>query len=464
MSFWHPMALASGGAFLLLLGYRLLWLHLHPSPTKGLTRVSGRVVGGPAGAQVGQAGFTVEDEGGARWEIRPRSAELRSRRGPTAWHLPRFLCVGDRVVVHGLAASPPLDASTRSWLEALRICVTGWPELRRLRQPTAVAALAAGLSLLHLLSDPVRIEREFAPYRGASEAGEQGEVAPGAEAARLRLDPDGLARLTRPLGEVYSWAGDDTLSRLARRAPRDPEQSLHDYLASEPRVVDQQRRAIYLQPIGPLNFAQAQALHLTADLLARFFGVPVKLAESIPLEVIPEAARRYHPEAGPQLLTTYLLHDLLRSRLPRDAVAYLAVTATDIWPGEGWEAVYGQASPVSRVGVISVFRNGRPELAGAAFRLFLRRTIKLAVHETGHMLSLPHCPSPACIMSGHNDRPEADRRHPVLCPACLAKMLWATRCDPERRYAALIAFAHAHELDAEEALYRRLQLGLLEGE
>ena len=59
-------------------------------------------------------------------------------------------------------------------------------------------------------------------------------------------------------------------------------------------------------------------------------------------------------------------------------------------------------------------------------------------------------------MSGHNDREEADARFPVLCPDCLAKLVWATRCDPVQRYAGLAAFCREHHLHDEATLYGRL--------
>ena len=45
-----------------------------------------------------------------------------------------------------------------------------------------------------------------------------------------------------------------------------------------------------------------------------------------------------------QILTTHVLGEVLKPRLPKDAAAYIAFTASDLWPGEGWNFVFGQAT------------------------------------------------------------------------------------------------------------------------
>ena len=88
------------------------------------------------------------------------------------------------------------------------------------------------------------------------------------------------------------------------------------------------------------------------------------------------------------MLTTYILHDVLPPRLSQDAAVLIALTAADLWPGEGWNYVFGQASLSDRVGVWSLHRFGDAEESDDAFRQCLRRTLKTASHETGHMFSM----------------------------------------------------------------------------
>ena len=114
--------------------------------------------------------------------------------------------------------------------------------------------------------------------------------------------------------------------------------------------------------------------------------------------------------------------------------AYIALTTSDLWPGQGWNFVFGQASVTDRVGVWSIWRNGDPHGDDEAYRTCLRRTLKTASHETGHMFSMQHCTFYECNMCGSNHREESDRQPLWLCPICLAKLCHATGADPGKRF------------------------------
>jgi archaemetzincin len=152
-----------------------------------------------------------------------------------------------------------------------------------------------------------------------------------------------------------------------------------------------------------------------------------------------------------QILTGYVL-DLLKRRRPADAVAVLGLTTADLWPGEGWNFVFGQASLRDRVGVWSLYRQGDPH---AEYATCLRRTLKTAVHETGHMLGIAHCTAYECGMNGSNHRAEADARPLWFCPEDEMKVWWACRVDPRTRYERLVEFAGAHGLDREARFWEK---------
>lgn len=221
---------------------------------------------------------------------------------------------------------------------------------------------------------------------------------------------------------------------------------------------------VYIQPLGEFSETQQRILNCTTEYMHLYFGLPVKKLPQLSLDVIPPKARRVHPSWGmDQILSTYVLEQVLIPRVSRDAVAVLALTASDLWPGEGWNFVFGQASLQSRVGVWSIYRNGDPEVGNDAFRLCLRRTLKTATHETGHMFSMLHCTTCECNMCGSNHRAESDR-HPLwLCPTCLAKLTWATGTEPIGRYRRLAAFCRENVL-VEEAEFFGKSVEVLEGE
>lgn len=330
---------------------------------------------------------------------------------------------------------------------ALHLARRSRPELRWLTVPMALAGLLCATLLVHGLAagegaggEPPRIERTVPAAAQRTKALSVAEI----KAVMQRLRP-----LHRALAPVHpgDW--------LAHH--REPGETFAQYLKAHPAGPDRRRRIIYVQPIGEFSASQRKALDVAADFMARYFCLPVKVTERLPLSVIPPHAKRVHPSWGDhQLLTTYILDRVLKPRLPRDAVSYLGLTASDLWPGRGWNFVFGQASLDERVGVWSIYRNGDPEGGPQSFRLFMLRTLKTAVHETGHMLSMQHCTAYECNMCGSNSRVEADRRPIALCPECLGKLLWATSCDPVARYRGLAELCARHGLKAEEQLYRRL--------
>ncbi len=239
----------------------------------------------------------------------------------------------------------------------------------------------------------------------------------------------------------------------------EPGQTFAEYLDSEPLRADRQRRIIYLQLLGEFNENQQRVVDLTADYMRAYFQLPVRVRGEFSLDMIPPEARRIHPlRRNEQILTTHVLEHVLHKRLPRDACAYMALTASDLWPGGGANYLFGHATYRDRVGVYSIHRNGDPV---EEFDLCLRRTLRVATHETCHMFSMLHCTRHLCNMCGSNHLEEADR-HPLwLCPHCLAKLCHATGADPRRRFRALIAFFEKVGFD-EDAAFARKSLETME--
>ena len=237
----------------------------------------------------------------------------------------------------------------------------------------------------------------------------------------------------------------------------EPGQTFRQYVRGRPVKPDRMRRVIYIQPLGDFNRTQHEILDKTAEFMGIYFDLPVKVRENLPLSTIPKEARRTHPTWGDeQILTTYVLDEVLRRRLPDDACVFLALTASDLWPGAGWNFVFGQASLRERVGVWSIYRNGDPTESDDTYRLCLRRTIKTATHETGHMFSMRHCTLYECNMCGSNHRAESDHYPLALCPHCLAKLCYATDADPEKRFQKLVTFCKENGLQDEQAFYEKL--------
>ena len=122
-------------------------------------------------------------------------------------------------------------------------------------------------------------------------------------------------------------------------------QTFEEYIECGPANPQGKRTTLCVQPLGDFSPTQRKIVTLSADFMGRYFGLPVRVEKDLPLSVIPASARRVHPSWGmPQILSPYVLDSVLHPRLPADAAAYIAFTASDLWPGEGWNFVFGQAS------------------------------------------------------------------------------------------------------------------------
>ena len=227
-------------------------------------------------------------------------------------------------------------------------------------------------------------------------------------------------------------------------------QTFAQYVRIRPNVLSAARNKLYVQPIGEFTDKQKELVTLSAEYLSLYFNCEVKTLETKSESIIPASAKRVHPTWGDhQLLTSHILEKVLIPSLPADAFATIAFTSSDLWPGDRWNFVFGYASFRDRVGVWSIYRNGDPSAGDEEFKTCLRRTIKVATHETGHMFSMQHCIRYQCNMQGSNSLPESDTQPLMLCPQCHAKILYATGANPIERYEKLIAFCEKHGLDKE---------------
>jgi archaemetzincin len=233
----------------------------------------------------------------------------------------------------------------------------------------------------------------------------------------------------------------------------EPGQTFAEYARSQPVRKSAKLHTIYLCLIGDFTEAQRRIVKLTQDYLAVFFHCEVKVNRQIATAAIPARARRTHPTSGDsQLLTGYILHEVLEPDRPADALACLALTASDLWPGKGWNFVFGEADLRERIGVWSMYRNGDP---GSDFRLCLRRTLTTASHETGHILGMWHCTAYSCLMNGSNHQEEKDRRPMHLCPVCLGKLCWNLGIEPAAYLTALKTFCRENNLHTEASWYEK---------
>ncbi len=146
---------------------------------------------------------------------------------------------------------------------------------------------------------------------------------------------------------------------------------------------------VYIQPLGA---ALADAdVELVVTALREVYALSVK---QLPRVELPAAAwyaprKRYRAE---KLLA------FLTDRKPADGMRILGLTAVDISTTKGkvfdW-GVLGLGDLDGPAAVISTFRARKKARDDRHVR---ERLAKVAVHEIGHTLGLPHCPNAGCLM------------------------------------------------------------------
>jgi archaemetzincin len=250
-------------------------------------------------------------------------------------------------------------------------------------------------------------------------------------ATELIKTKDSLKRFSKPM---VVQPGDWLESH-----PEDGE-TFEQYIQSGPTLPTTERGTIYIQAIGEFSAEQMKIIRLTADYMRAFYGLPVVLRDRRPLGRVPEGMSRIRYPNNRQIRTSYFIDDLLPKLLPTDAAALICLTSYDLYPEETWNFVFGQANLVRRVGVWSLWRLDDDNGKRATKELFLSRTLKVAMHETGHMFSLRHCTKYECLMSGTNHLDETDRRPLDTCPECTAKIAWAMNYPLAKRYKNLGEF------------------------
>ncbi len=236
--------------------------------------------------------------------------------------------------------------------------------------------------------------------------------------------------------EQYDWLG----------SHREPGQTFDEYIDGNPTKPTAERQKIYVLPLGKFTQPQKDIINVTARYLEAFYDLPVTL---MPVRqfVHPAAkgdSRNLPVTHAEQIRTGYIMDKILKPILPTDAAALIAFTDVDLFPDSSMYFVFGQASMDDRVGVWSLKR-----LSDKKLDIFLRRVLKIAAHETGHMFSMEHCTKYECVMSGTNYLGETDRRPIDACPECMAKICWMSAISPAERYKKLATFCRQNGLKKE---------------
>ncbi len=243
----------------------------------------------------------------------------------------------------------------------------------------------------------------------------------------------------------------------------EPGQTVAEYRASDPRGRTEARTKFAVQPIGPFTEEGQRVVQDAAEFAEIFLTMPVEVAPGIDLPGPPDRTVAW----GDQYRTGRMLDEVIKPRLPANAVGLMGLTMADLYPDDSWNYVFGQATWHQRVGVYSIVRYF-PEFWGeprseVTDRQALVRTMAVFVHEAGHMLGIRHCIDYRCVMNGCNSLPELDASPLFLCPHDLEKLHGNLGFDVVERYEKLLDFCQTHGL-AEDAAWLGRRLATVRGE
>lgn len=174
--------------------------------------------------------------------------------------------------------------------------------------------------------------------------------------------------------------------------------------------------------VVPLGVVSPQYLFQTKRALEKYYGFNVVL---LPETTLPHNA--FTQVKSPRYRADSLL--LYLQKIKPDSVNYImGITDADISTTKidasgkikipvakyaDW-GIMGLAFRPGNAAVISTFRIKSSDKA-----LFAQRLEKIALHELGHNLGLPHCPSKSCFMNDANESISTiDNEKTELCSSC----------------------------------------------
>lgn len=172
------------------------------------------------------------------------------------------------------------------------------------------------------------------------------------------------------------------------------------------------RMVIEIVPLGKID--ALLLTNLQTD-LTNIFGAEVLIREG---EALPKEA---YDVPRKQYLSAPILIRLAETSRP-EVRKILGVMDEDMYT-PGLNFIFGQADTAAGVALISLKRL-RQDYYGLPpnDKLFLKRALKEAVHEVGHLFGLGHCTDPGCVMHFSNGLTDTDRKNFSFCQDCRKRL------------------------------------------
>jgi len=227
-------------------------------------------------------------------------------------------------------------------------------------------------------------------------------------------------------------------------------QSLDEFRDETPIDSNNADATFYILPIDISHEEEFSLIADVATYLTTIFGYEVTVMPSMTAQLFPP-----HYFRDEQLNSQLLLDEIIRPLLEQDALGLMGITQRDIYPGDGWNFVFGQANTKEKIGITSFARYGDYN-TDSTRRLVLNRLIKTTTHEFLHMLGLQHCIQFACVLNGSNSLDESDKKPSIICPECLAKLDIIFPAFTEKYFPASLKFYKKYQFNEEQEFCERV--------
>lgn len=227
-------------------------------------------------------------------------------------------------------------------------------------------------------------------------------------------------------------------------------QSLGEFRDETPIDSSNADATFYILPIDIMHEEEFSLIADVATYLTTIFGYEVTVMPSMTAQLFPP-----HYFRDEQLNSQLLLDEIIRPLLEQDALGLMGITQRDIYPGDGWNFVFGQANTKEKIGITSFARYGDYD-TDSARQLVLNRLIKTTTHEFLHMLGLQHCIQYACVLNGSNSLEESDKKPSIICPECLAKLDIIFPAFTEKYFPASLQFYQKYQFNEEQEFCERV--------
>lgn len=169
----------------------------------------------------------------------------------------------------------------------------------------------------------------------------------------------------------------------------------------------------YVRAMGPVS---EKHTHFACDVIEEVFRLRCKVMPALPLPVHAYDVDRNQHDAD------QLIDGLFRG-IPDNALGMMGLTNVDLFERGSGRFVFGLASVVDRVGVVSLARyRGRWWDNPANPVRFHELLYKVVVHEVGHTLGMQeHCPDSRCAMREDRTLEDLVESPTRLCHRCRKK-------------------------------------------